>query len=218
MKTLVAIPCMDMVHTTFMKSLLGMKKVGEVQFAISCSSLIYDARNGLLHRAIQENFDRILWLDSDMDFDIDLLERLSADLDEGREYVSALFFKRKAPIQPCIYTDMGYYTDPETGKVTPMAICYDDYPRDSIFEVAASGMAAVLMTVDLCKRVVEKVGSPFSPQLGFGEDLTFCARAKQVGAQLWCDSRVKVGHTGMGVISEDTYLSTRGDKNHADSC
>ena len=214
MKTLIAIPCMDMVHTTFMSSLLALEKIGEVRFAINCSSLIYDARNGLLHRAIAEGCDRILWLDSDMVFEPDLLKRLSADLDEGREYVSALFFKRKMPVKPCIYTEMGYVK--EDGKVTPRAVCYEDYPRDSIFEVAASGLAAVMMTVDLAKRVIERIGIPFSPQLGFGEDLTFCMNARQVGATLWCDSRIKVGHTGFCVLGEENYL--RSDKNHDDSC
>ena len=214
MRTLIAIPCMDMVHTIFMKSLLGMEKVGEVQFQISCSSLIYDARNGLLRRAIEGNFDRILWLDSDMDFQPDLMKRLSEDMDEGREYVSALFFKRKAPIKPCIYSELAYIRG-ENEKLTPIAVCMEDYPKDQIFEVAASGLAAVMMSVDLAKRVQAKFGQPFSPQIGFGEDLTFCGRAKQVGAQLWCDSRIKVGHVGMGVISESTYLSQRSD-NHAD--
>ena len=110
---------MDMVHTNFLKSILGMRKVGEVQFQISCSSLIYDARNGLVKRAIEGNFDRILWLDSDMDFDPDLMERLSADMDEGREYVSALFFKRKAPIKPCIYSELAYMRNPDNGNLTP---------------------------------------------------------------------------------------------------
>lgn len=217
MKTLIAIPCMDMVHTNFLKSILGMRKVGEVQFQISCSSLIYDARNGLVKRAIEGNFDRILWLDSDMDFDPDLMERLSADMDDGREYVTALFFKRKAPIKPCIYSELAYMRNPDNGNLTPIAVCLEDYPQDQVFEIAASGMAATMMTVDLAKRVQEKFGQPFSPQLGFGEDLSFCGRAKQVGARMWCDSRIKVGHVGMGVISESTYLSTRSD-DHADTC
>lgn len=217
MKTLIAIPCMDMVHTNFLKSILGMRKVGEVQFQISCSSLIYDARNGLVKRAIEGKFDRILWLDSDMDFEPDLMERLSADMDEGREYVTALFFKRKAPIKPCIYSELAYMRNPDNGNLTPIAVCLEDYPRDQLFEVAASGMAATMMSVDLAKRVQEKFGQPFSPQLGFGEDLSFCGRAKQVGARMWCDSRIKVGHVGMGVISESTYLSTRSD-DHADTC
>ena len=35
MRTLIAIPCMDMVHTIFMRALLNLNKSGEVQYAIS---------------------------------------------------------------------------------------------------------------------------------------------------------------------------------------
>lgn len=206
MKTLVAVPCMDMVHTIFMKSILGLEKVGSVQFGLSCSSLIYDARNNLAKQAVIEGYDRILWLDSDMDFTPDLLKRLSADMDEGRELVSGLYFKRKAPVKPVIYKELGYYKSDVDESVTPTAICYEDYPRDSVFPIAGCGFGAVLVSVDLVKRVTDKFGLPFSPIMGFGEDLSFCARVTQLGGQMFCDSRVKLGHVGLGTITEDVYL------------
>lgn len=205
MRTLIAIPCMDMVHTIFLKSLLGMKRVGDVVYSITASSLIYDARNGIAKQAVTENFDRVLWLDSDMDFDNDLMERLSADLDEGREFVSGLYFTRKAPIKPNIFSECGYYHDPENKEVTPVAVNYWDYPKDEIFPVAACGFGGCMMTTDLIKRIGEQFGMPFSPILGFGEDLSFCTRAKQVGAELYCDSRIKMGHVGYGSIGEMNY-------------
>ena len=82
MKTLIAIPCMDMVHTGFMKSLMMMNRVGDIGFSIISSSLIYDARNTLAKHGVDGDFDRILWLDSDMEFEPDLLKRLSQDMDE----------------------------------------------------------------------------------------------------------------------------------------
>lgn len=205
MRTLIAIPCMDMVHTVFMKSLLGLKKVGDVAFTLSASSLIYDARNGLAKQAVTEKFDRILWLDSDMDFSPDILERLSADLDEGREFVTGLYFTRKAPVKPNIFQSCGYYHDEEKKEVTPVAVNYWDYPKDSVFEIEACGFGGCLMTTDLVKRVGEEFGLPFSPILGFGEDLSFCSRVKQLGVPMYCDSRVKMGHVGMGTITEQTY-------------
>ena len=63
------------------------------------------------------------------------------------------------------------------------------------------------MNVSLIKKVQDKFGLPFSPILGFGEDLSFCARARQVGAEIYCDSRAKMGHVGLGVIGEETYQS-----------
>ena len=209
MKILVAMPCMDMVHTTFMKSVISMERIGEVRFSMTCSSLVYDARNTLAKQAVSEGFDRVLWLDSDMDFSPDFLKILSQDMDEGREMVSGLYFKRKAPVKPVIYKEVGYYHNELENTVTPIAIPYEDYPRDSVFQIAGCGFGGVLMSVDLIDRVGQKFGLPFSPLVGFGEDLTFCKHVNELGVEMWCDSRAKMGHVGLGTITENTYLQTR---------
>ena len=207
MKTLIALPCMDMVHTIFLKSLLSMDRIGQCGFAFSCSSLIYDARNQLAKQAVNEGYDRVLWLDSDMDFQPDLLKQLSADMDEGREFVTGLYFKRKAPVKPVIYKSLGFYKDEGVEGVTPVAVPYEDYPQDSIFTIAACGFGGCLVSVDLINRVGQKFGLPFSPVMGFGEDLSFCTRVSELGVEMFCDSRVKMGHVGLGTITEETYLS-----------
>ena len=209
MRTLIALPCMDMVHTVFLKALMGMDRVGDTHFSISCSSLVYDARNTLAKQAVIEGFDRVLWLDSDMDFSPDLLKRLSADMDEGREMVSGLYFKRKAPVKPVIYKELGFWRDKEKDEVTPIAIPYEDYPKEEIFPIAGCGFGGCLVSVDLIKRVGDKFGLPFSPLMGFGEDLSFCSRVSQLGVEMFCDSRVKMGHVGLGTITEETYFQTR---------
>lgn len=212
MRTLIAMPCMDMVHTVFLKSLLGIQREGEVRFAISCSSLVYDARNTLVRQAITEKFDRILWLDSDMDFAPDLLVRLAKTMEEtGADIVSGLYFTRKAPVKPVIYDKVGYYHNIEADEVTPYAANYMDYPKDSVFPIQGCGFGGVLMTVEIAEKVAERFGVPFAPIVGFGEDLSFCLRAEEVGGKMVCDSRVKMGHVGLGTISEDTYLSMRGE-------
>lgn len=205
MKTLIALPCMDTVHTIFMKSLLSMDRIGQTGFAFSCSSLIYDARNTLAKQAVTEGYDRVLWLDSDMDFRPDLLKQLSEDMDEGRELVSGLYFKRKAPVKPVIYQKIGMLKNENDDGMTPVAISYDDYPEDSVFPIAGCGFGGCLVSVDLIKRIGEKYGLPFSPIMGFGEDLSFCVRATELGVELFCDSRVKMGHVGLGTITEETY-------------
>lgn len=206
MKTLIALPCMDMVHAIFLKSLLSMDRIGQCGFAFSCSSLIYDARNQLAKQAVNEGYDRVLWLDSDMDFQPDLLKQLSADMDEGREFVSGLYFKRKAPVKPVIYKSLGFYKNDGVEGVTPVAVPYEDYPQDSIFTIAACGFGGCLVSVDLIKRVGDKFGLPFSPIMGFGEDLSFCSRVTELGVEMYCDSRVKMGHVGLGTITEEVYL------------
>ncbi len=203
MKTLVAMPCMDHVHTAFMDALLKLQPVGECEFGITCSSLIYDARNTLTKKAIDGGFDRILWLDSDMVFAPTLLRDLSEDLDEGREFVSALCFTRKPPTVPVIFKTTGYTQNGR--ELTPYAEKYLDYPKDSIFEVKAVGLGAAMMTVRLVKQIYAEYGAPFTPQPGFGEDLSFCIKCDQSGIPIYCDSRIKVGHIGQAVFGEDAY-------------
>ena len=198
MKYLIAIPCMDMMHTQFVRSLLTMRVCGQCEISLAVGSLVYDARNQLCGKAMNEGFDRVLWLDSDMTFGSDLMERLAARLDEGRDMVTGLYVKRKAPIEPVIY---------ERGSMTQMVPdSYLDYPRNDVFEVAACGFGAVMMTVELIKAICDRYGFPFSPIIGAGEDLSFCYRATDLGRKIWCDSSIKLGHVGYCEYNEGTFL------------
>lgn len=204
MRTLICIPCMDMVHTAFIQSILGLRIKGECTYSLRCSSLVYDARNSLVKEAVEKGFDRMLWFDSDMTFQTDTLERLSARLDEGYDLVSGIYFKRKAPIKPVIYKDLGYYKQGDA--YTPAAICYEDYPKDSLFEIKGCGFGCVMHTVELAKKVLDKYGLPFSPVQGFGEDLSFCGRVTELGVKMFCDSSIKCGHVSQGIVTEADYI------------
>ena len=202
-KYMIAIPCFDMFHTDFMLSLLNMVRIGKVYCQVVKSSLIYDARNTLAKEAIDKGFDRMLWLDSDIVFEPDLMLRLANILDTGVEYASGLYFKRQYPTEPVCFKTI---TQVQDGKeLVTQALVYNDYPKDQLFEVDATGFGAVMLEVDLLRRVRDKYGLPFSPQLGLGEDMSFCWRAKQVGAKLYCDSRIKLKHIGSIAYSEVTY-------------
>lgn len=199
MKTLVAIPCMSMVHTMFMASLIQLKVEGEVEFSLTESSLIYDARNILAQKAVDQGFDRVFWLDSDMTFEPDVFMRLSKRLDEGLDFISGLYVKRRAPIHPVIYKAIGKKEDG-----LPFCDWYTDYP-EGVFEIAGCGFGCVMMSTKVIKEVAEKYGLPFSPILGFGEDLSFCCRASQAGFKMFCDSGIKLGHLGNYTFTENDF-------------
>lgn len=204
MKTLIVVPCMDTLHTAFFTSAMQMRRVGECDIKVTSSSLVYDARNQLAKAAVDGGYDRILWLDSDMTFEPDLMERLNARLDEGLEICSGIYFTRRAPVKPVIYQEVG--AQPlGSGQMLPFAHSYLDYPHDSLFECAGVGFGGVMMTVDLLKKVQEKYGLPFSPILGFGEDLSFCLRLTEMGVKMYCDSSVKMGHIGLITFNEGLY-------------
>lgn len=197
MKTLIAIPCMDTVNVQFMRSLLMLDPAGhEICYEIRSGSLVYDSRNQLLETAKNCGAERILWFDSDMTFPPDTLRRLEEDIEAGCDIVSGLYFGRKPPSNPVIFSDCEMVKLADN-QLLPLATRYLIYPKDSLFEVAAFGFGCVLMTMEAARKVVDDLGLyPFMPVGGFGEDLSFCLRARKAGLKLWCDSRVQCGHIG----------------------
>lgn len=192
-----------MTHTRFMLNLMGLKRTADTKISITVASLIYDSRNSMAQKAMEGGFDRLMFLDSDMQFSPDLLERLSADMDSGLDYVSALCFMRMIPTKPCVYKNVTYGKNDFGIYHTCDSML--DYPKNQLFEVEASGFGAVMMNTRLIEQVAKNYGMPFSPMMGFGEDISFCWKAKQLGAKLYCDSRIKVGHLGTYCYGEEDF-------------
>lgn len=212
MKTLIAVPCMDTVCTPFFSSVLNLEKEGEVEYRIVSGTLIYDARNQLAQYAVNSDCDQVLWLDSDMVFEPDILQKLSKDVEDGMDFVSALYFSRRKPIRPLVFQSCEILETDE-GKKIPTAAHYCEYPQDSVFEIAAAGFGCVMTTRKLLAGIMDQFGQmPFSPAVGFGEDLSFCMRASGAGFPMYCDSRVKVGHIARSAIREDDYLLWQAQK------
>ena len=184
MKTLIAVPCGDQIEIEFLKCLMDLKRVGDVDIKFEAGSLVYDARNRLMKYAMERGcYDYVLWLDSDMTFEPNLLERLLEDI-EGRQMVTGLCFGRRPPFKPCIFK--GLKIEQIGAGVKPTAENWFDYPRDQIFEVKACGFACVMMRMDVLEAMTV-FGIPFYPNAGLGEDLTFCWKASQIDIKIHCD-------------------------------
>ena len=191
-KTLIAIPTLDTVPALFAHSLACMIRPETSRIVMLSNSLVYTARNALAAEAIQGGYKRVLWLDSDMAFRSDLMLRLNKHLDEGKDFITALYFKRVQPTAPIIYTR-------RDGKYLP----FTDYPENAVFHIAGAGMGACMMTVDMLEAVAQG-GLPFTPE-SLGEDLEFCRRAIDKGYSLFCDSSIEAGHVGVAVFNERMY-------------
>lgn len=198
MKTLIAIPCGDLCHTDFLRSLLGLEAVGEAQYTFAQGSLVYDARNRLAEAAINGGFDRVLWLDSDMIFPRDLMRRMHGHLDAGLQMITGVYSTRKPPIRPTLYSELTLTQAPGEKFATPGHKQITELPKEP-FTVAGCGFGCVMVTVDLLRRVWETYGAGFTPASGFGEDLSFCLRVSDLGEKIWCDPGIVCGHVGMTV-------------------
>lgn len=202
MKIMIAIPCMDQVATQFSTSLAMLRKVGDCVIASKQGSLIYAARDDLAKMAIKMDADYVLWLDSDMVFEPDILERLLQDTEKG-DIITGLYFRRSAPFSPVLYDQL------ELKDNKPAFTEFSEIPED-VFEVGGIGFGCVLMPTDVLLGVALKHGDMFSPFCGMGEDIAFSWRARQCGFKIVCDPSIKLGHVGHIIITEDFYKQFKG--------
>ena len=186
-KLLIGVPCMDYLHVEFVKSLnaLTTKLCREgVNFSveISAGSLIYFARNRMANKAINEGYTHLLFLDSDMVFDENIVETLRFC---GKDFVCGVFQARRPPYGCCVFESLvpvrrvkKYGTEP--------------------FRIKGCGMACTLIKTTVLKNVQQEYGNCFDPgvyeDITMGEDTAFCWRADKAGEEIWCDPTAKVGH------------------------
>ena len=212
-KILIAIPTMSTVPTEFMASMLGLQTVEQTKISIAANSLVYMARNQLAMQAIDNCFDYIFWLDSDMTFPGDALKRLYETMENGIvdvDLVSGLYFTKSIPPKPVVYKEVKWDAD-EDGTINHEAEPWYDYPKNKVFGIGGCGFGGVLVRTQAILDVAEKFRcSPFEPLPMLGEDLSFCWRMGVLNKNMVCDSRVKFGHVGSYVFDEGVYDSTCG--------
>ena len=207
MNTLIAVPCMDQVPAIFAQSLSMLEKVDACAVSFNIGSLIYTSREQLAKRAIEMGASHVFWLDSDMQFRPDTLVRLHKDLAEGKgDIISGLYFRRVPPYTPVVF-DKLEISEEKASWSEP-----DTVPED-IFEVEGVGFGCVLMPTDIFIDIFYKYGTAFTPLSGFGEDLSFCWRARQLGFKIVCDPSIELGHVGHHIITRDFYNIFRSKKN-----
>lgn len=196
-KTFVAIPAMDSVPTQFCHSLATIGHVGDCLVGFQISSLVYTARNKLAQQAVSTGSDFVLWLDSDMVFKPDLLQRFMKHMENPEiDMVSGLYFRRSAPYTPVLFNKLEI-TDERCDTSE-----FETIP-DTVFEVGGCGFGGVLMRTSVIINVAARFGEMFAPINGVGEDLSFCWRARQCGTKILCDPSIELGHVGHSIITRE---------------
>lgn len=202
MKIMICVPCLETLDVEFVRSLTSLQTVGETCLNFAAGSLVYTSREKLAEESIRNQTDFTLWLDSDMTFEPGLLVKMLKDIEENDlDMVTALCFRRRPPYTPPIWKKLRMGATPEENE----EIGFNDYPENDLFEVEACGFAAVLMKTEVLAKVFNHDKLMFIPMIGYGEDISFCLRARRNGFKIHCDSRIKVGHVGRLVVGEDTF-------------
>lgn len=209
MKTFIAVPSMDTLPALFCQSLALLQREGDTRIGFEVGSLVYNARNNLAREAIREEADQVLWLDSDMVFSPDLLLRMTKVRQENNiDFLTAICFRRKPPYTPCLF-DRLEKTEKGASYTSIMSV------PEGRFKVGGCGFAGVLMGTDVLLSVSAKFdGRMFDPLPGFGEDVSFCWRARQCGYDIWCDADIELGHVGSCVVTRGYFEAFNGGDQH----
>jgi len=182
-RLLIAVPSTGLMAADFVKSLIQLtehlQREGIAHHVeITAGTLVYLARNSLACKAINENFTHLLFLDSDMVFHETIVEDL---LFCGKDFVCGAFQSRRPPYGSCIFKSLKPVERVKEYGIEP-------------FRVEGCGMACTIISTEVLKQVQTKYGACFQPTPEFGEDLAFCWRAKEAGAEIWCEPTARVGH------------------------
>lgn len=185
MKLMIAVPAYDTMRHEFVKSLTALVKrltLDGVNFDVDiCSgTLAHVARDRLAAAAIGGGYDWVLWLDSDMVFDEELLYDLQF---AHKDFVTGICRSRRYPFCSCVFSCLDPLERVEL------------IPRDT-FKIAGCGFACVLMKTEILATVRKAFKSCFLPTVELGEDLAFCLRAHAVGYQMFAEPGVQLGHVG----------------------
>ena len=210
MKVCIAIPALDSVPTLFCASISQLERSCDAKIKYEIGSLVYNARNNLARWAIREEADWVLWLDSDMVFGPDLLNRmLKVCTENDIDFLTAVCCRRKPPYTPCLF-DRLEKIDKGASYTAFLSI------PEGRFQVGGCGFAGVLLSTDVLISVASKFdGRMFDPIDGFGEDVSFCWRARQCGYEIWCDSEISMGHVGQCVVTREYFEAFNGGLQNA---
>lgn len=211
MKVFIAVPSLDNVPALFCQSLALLQRAGDTMIGFEVGSLVYNARNNLARQAIKSEADWVLWLDSDMVFNPDFLQRMMKVCTENDiDFLTALCFRRKPPYTPCLFDRLDKV---EKGASYTALLSVPE----GRFQVGGCGFAGVLMSTDVLISVSARFnGRMFDPMDGFGEDVAFCWRARQCGYDIWCDSDIEMGHVGQFISTRAVFESYQAQKEGAE--
>lgn len=164
------------------------------------------ARNTVAAAVVTSDVDWLLWVDTDMGFAPDTLDRLLAAADPAtRPIVGALCFAQRQVAHDGLG---GYRTQPmptlfdwrsgDDGE--PRFASVPMYPVNALMSVGATGSACILIHRSALERIAEAMGptwydrTPGTDGKLLGEDISFCVRAAVCEIPVFVHTGVRTTH------------------------
>ena len=198
-KVLIGVPTVEMARRAQFYDYLNLleKPIGTVQTTAHGQSPAKN-RNLIIRQAIQHQCTHVLFIDDDMTFEPDTLNRLLA---HDKDMVTGFYLMRNYPHKPILF-DMRE----KDGSCRPW------WPSDEqrgLVKVVNAGLGMCLIKIDVFLKMPE-------PWITLGEltkddwcdDISFFNRARDLGFELYCDLDCICGHMA-GVTIKPQLLNDK---------
>lgn len=173
----VATPTHGEVQATFAMDLIALLKHSQAEWVVCQGSYIPNNRIALVRQALEMNASHILFIDSDMRFPPDSIDRL---LKANKDIIGA----------NCKQRTQAEWTARKDGKFVQ--------PGKGLEEVDTLGFGVILISINVFNMPEPWFAMPYHTQEKklIGEDVYFCTVAKEQGYKTWVDHDLIVKHTG----------------------
>lgn len=216
MRILFAVPTPESLSPLFaLKSLPKLISYSEHKLGVEIS-LAYEQgvrtdknRNTILYHALNDpkGYDYILWLDADMVYPHDMLEKfLSAD----KDIIGCLYFRRKYPHAPVGFV---YNHKDNKSELPYVPVDFRKLPENDVIEVDGLGFGGMLVKTSVYNALGEEKWMnydtnyhlPYQTVSQRSHDLVFCETCKQHGFKIHMHTGVRPGHITDKVVTSSDW-------------
>jgi glycosyltransferase involved in cell wall biosynthesis len=163
----------------------------EVNLYTSMGTLIFDQRNNMVESALEEGADYVLFIDADMRFPKDTLERLIA---HGKGIIGVNATTRSSPVKATA----------KTLEIEADGTCnwkqISSKNKTGIQQADGIGCGVMLISKETLNAMVKPwfFFELLPENKLLGEDIYFCIKAKDVGIDTYIDHDLsqEIGHVG----------------------
>lgn len=201
MKLGICVPARDSVDTAFAHclSLLTARFYGNAPAGTAMhvnfrnGTLIADQRCKLVEMSLGQDCDYVLFLDSDMTFPANLVERMVA---HDKDIVACNYATRRLPVKTVAFKSFENLENMYS------------LGKGGLEECDAVGMGVMLVKTEVFRKLKYpwfQIHYMPNARIWMGEDMYFCKLAKAGGYKIWIDHSLsnEVGHSGSFVFLHD---------------
>ncbi len=188
MKILIGVACNRQIKVKTLESIFGIVNKSPYDLGLTVATqgfTISENRNVLATQAARDKYDYLLFIDDDMTFEADLLDRL---LTHQKDIVVVAYHPR-------------FKVDKSTVKTLDKThiITLKGKESKELFECKAVGTGIMLIKTEIFLKIPRPWFKMKTARTGMtlqGEDWYFCYQARKAGFSVYCDPVVEVGHLG----------------------